>query len=421
MGRELVGSADVYLNALRGSSVQTALRNGQIPTRFLAFCIESGVMDCHDETLLFEIEKSAGGRIKPRVQPSLNLGNPNQSSKVSSTAGMPFVNADGGKPPFARLTSADEIYKETVREGNEKLNGDVISKDFKGCICYNARKDWCTPELMRCLLMDPGFVHKLRAAMYPAVVSYSERIFKESGKTYMVPYITIIENISKLGNKTLNKEETIGAFTTTFYLNKNGRIGTMMGDIKHVYEKENFSSPDAIKRYLKELEDAFYEHFKGCPRANRKQHEKSDLDPLREFLTPYITEKKPIGDPEKLMNDFIKVHKRAIGGDTDDLFLNIKTGQSVRTVIRNNRKEIRQDGNDWFKVFDATNCVDPSDGLVMKNLIGKEMERQGFGPPDSLRERALYDLCRLNKKLYGTEGWEATRGRDEWYKYDWSR
>lgn len=62
-----------YLNFLYGSRMQTSLSNKQVPAEFLAFCIESGVVDVHDEALLFEIEKAVGQRIKPKVQPSMNI------------------------------------------------------------------------------------------------------------------------------------------------------------------------------------------------------------------------------------------------------------------------------------------------------------------------------------------------------------
>jgi len=413
---EVKGDPSKYLEALHGDVVQRNLRNKLMPTNFLAFCIESGLMDCHDEALLFEIEKSVGQRLKPKNPPTMNLANAKHSPRISSTEGMPVVSGLGdGTLPFERNMSVNAMYANTVKEIDAKVisRATFEARFFTDCIKYNARKDWCTPSLMRCLLMDPSYVDKLRAAMYPAMVSYCERTFTDGGKTYMVPYITIIDE-SEMGKDCGVAKCEKGMRNATFYLNKNGRISMMGGYIKQMYDVADFSSPNAIGRYLKRLEAEFREENKTVPRSNMRELEKYEWKPVEEFLKPYATGRKPIGDPDELMAKFMRVHKNALGGDTEDYFLNIKTGESYRTVIRNNIKEIRREGTDWFKVTDLTACV--RDGRVQRELIAGEFERQGYGSPSQIREAAMRDLRRLHNKMFGTNGNEERLGREEFDK-----
>lgn len=402
-----------YLEALRGDMVQRNLRNKVLPINFLAACIESGAMDCNDEALLFEIEKSFGQRLKPKKQPTMNLAKDAPSIRVSSTAGMPVVGASGdGTLPFEKSMPIGAMYAETVKTIDAKVvsKGTFEGRLFNQCIKYNARKDWCTPTLMRCLLMDPSYVEKLRAAMYPSMVSYCERTFTDGGKTYMVPYITITDESNmgvKCGVAKCEKEMR----SATFYLNKNGQISMMAGHIKQMYDVSDFSSREAIKAYLKRLEAEFREENKTVPRSNMREVEKYEWKPVEDFLTPYATGRKSIGDPEQLMKDFMRVHKKALCCDTEDYFLNIKTGESYRTIIRNNIKEARREGNDWFKVADVTACVE--NGQVQRRLIAGEFERQGYGSPDNLREAATRDMYRLHRKMFGTVGNEESLGREE--------
>lgn len=275
---------------------------------------------------------------------------------------------------------------------------------------------------------DQSYVDKLRAAMYPALVSYCERTFTTSGRTYVVPYITVVNNCRNDGTQMYYKgkdDHDRLLMTTTFYLNKNGRIGVMTGTIKQMYEVRDFSSRDAVRRYMGELERSFKERIRDIPRYNRKEIENEEWKPVEEFLAPYAMGKKPIGDPEQLMKDFMRVHKNALGGDTEDLFLNIKTGESVRTVIRNDRKEVRMDGPDWYKSLDVTECVE--NGIVQRRFIAGEFERQRPGSSGIVAAKAMESLAKVSGKILRESGLELrgeryvdTEGEDDFLNNDFS-
>lgn len=452
MGVEVVGNPSQYLEALRGDKIQAALRGKQMPTAFIAFCIEAGVLVCRDEALLFEIEKSVGRRLRPKVPPEMNLADPssltksNYSSsayaelhsqgarKVSSTAGMPVVNTVGGNLPLERNLPTSAMYAQTVKETDAKMAASNVlrKKNFTSSIVHNARKDWCTPELMRALVMDPNYADKLRAAAYPAIVSYCERTFMQDGHTYMVPYITVLDRFSSDGkwvprkNDKPNEYKGRTAISTTFYLNSKGGIGSMTSSRIYVYDLSDFTSKEAVGRFLKELESIFEKERKSWVNASdRKRFEKENWGTVKAFLEPYATGKKPIGDPKKLMKEFMHEHRLVYGGDTENEFLAIKTGETCYATIRNNVKEVRKYGPDWYKVLDVTACI--RDGALQKSLISQEFERQRPGSAARIRAVADESVARLGRKVLSEEGlvlrgteYVDTRGEDEYLEHDYS-
>lgn len=441
MAVESQGGHGRYLAALRSSTVQKALENKEIPTPFLGSCIEAGIVDVHDETLLFELEKSVGKRLKPAVQPTMNIGNAQSqekapSTRVFSTTGMPVVKTDSDKMPFERGLCGQEMFRKTVAEMDEKLAEDITlkHKNFVKSALYNARKDWCSPDLMRALVMDDRYVDKLKAAMYPLTVSYCERNFTDGGKTYRVPYITILDDFESDGSYMLRKGEKEADYeyegryqiSTTYYLNNKGGIGSMTSSTIHLYDIKDFTSPEAVGNYLKELERAF---DKKCKKkvnaADRKRFIREDWGTIKAFLEPYATGKKPIGNPMELMKDFAHEHRMVYGGDTENEFLNLRTGESFYATIRNNVKEIRKYGPDWYKVLDVTNCMRGE--VFDRRLVAAEFDRQKPGSAARIRAVADESLRRLSRKLLNTEGigvgdnpMYEPEGEDEYYKYDYS-
>lgn len=433
MGVEVSGSPGPYLEALRGDKVQAALRGKMMPVAFLAFCIESGVVVCRDEALLFEIEKSVGRRLRPKIPPEMNLADGSGTKQVSSTKGMPVVNTTGGNLPLERNLPTSAMYAQTVKETDAKMaaSGVLLKKDFTSSIVHNARKDWCTPELMRALVLDPSYVDKLRAATYPALVSYCERTFVKDGHTYMVPYITILDRFYNHGkwiprkNDEPNKYKGRTEISTTFYLNNKGSIGSMTSSWIHVYDIADFSSKEAVEQYMKELEKLFKESIARVPHSNKKSIEEREWKPVKEFLEPYATGAKPIGDPKALMKDFMHEHRLALGEDTENEFLAIKTGETCYATIRDNVKEVRKYGNDWYKVLDVTGCV--QNGVFHRELVAGEFERQRPGSVQRIRAVANESVARLGRKVLSEEGlvlrgtaYVDTRGEDEYLEYDYS-
>lgn len=438
MGNESQGRYEKYLDTLWNHTTQSALQNKQMPTPLLADCIESGIVDVRDETLLFEIEKSVGRRLKPAVEPTVNLGNTQNQAKapsgrVSSTAGMPVVGGD--KMPFDKNLSVDAMFRETVKEMDAKISSSSVlkTKDFPSSIEHNARRVWCTPHLMRALLMDPGYIDRLRAA-YPALISYCERTFEKDGRTYMAPYITIINHLNTDGTLMFYKGDNERDYeyegrtkiSTTFYLNNKGGIGAMTSRTIHLYDVKDFSSKEAVGKYLKELEKMFEKQRKKWVNASdRKRFEKETWGPVKAFLEPYATGKKPIGDPASLMRDFMRVHKFAYGGDTENVFLNIKTREACYATIRNNVKEIRKYGPNWYKVVDVTDCM--RNGVFDRKLLAAQYDRQVSGGSATVKAVADESLRRLSKRMLQTEGltqrgivYIDTDGEDEFLKNDYS-
>lgn len=442
---------DKYLQNLRSDATQNALRNKQMPTPLLADCVESGIVDVHDETLLFEIEKSVGRRLKPAVEPTMNIGNAqNQtkapSTRACSTKGMPVVKT-GDKPPlFAqdKPVPADIMYRQVIADTDARLASDPIlqHKALSPSILYNARRDWCTPDLMRALVLDPTFVFRLRAAMYPYLVSYYTRTFPIDGKTYLVPYITIFNGSKEDGTTVLSKDrfsydekdgkgvyDTYGtgnrfeARTTTFYLNRYGKIGMMKGIIKHMYAPSDFSSPEAVRRYMGQLREAYNAKIKSVHAPDAKKQYKQDLKDIEGFLEPYASGREPISSPQTLMSKFMKFHRLMTGGDTGDTFTNIKTGESGYSVTRNDRKESRMDGNGWERVIDITPCVKNNE--VKHDLICYLFERQSPGSVERIKAAGLESLRRLHDKMLSTDRCTKTDrgtyadldGEDEFYDY----
>ena len=146
---------------------------------------------------------------------------------------------------------------------------------------------------------------------------------------------------------------------------------------------------------------------------------------MKAFLEPYATGKKPIGDPKALMRDFMHEHRMVYGGDTENEFTAIKTGETCYATIRNNVKEIRKYGQDWYKVLDVTSCV--KNNAIQKSLVVQEFERQRPGSTARIRAVADESLARLGRKVLSTEGltlrgvqYVDTRGEDEYLEKDFS-
>lgn len=91
-----------YFEVLKSESVQSAFRSGNVPVAFLAQCIETGIVDCKDEALLFEIEQSFGRRLHPKNPPTVNMGAQSPNTRPVSTAGMPVVG--GVKLPLEKTS-----------------------------------------------------------------------------------------------------------------------------------------------------------------------------------------------------------------------------------------------------------------------------------------------------------------------------
>lgn len=429
--RMATGDSSNYIEALRSSWVQNALSNREIPTEFLATCIEAGIVNIADEALLFEIEKSAGRRIKPMNPPTTDLSK--QASSPSARQNGPVMGS--AKPPCLRNLPTNEMYRQAVAEMDAAMASSKIldDKHYPKCIVHNARRVWCTPGLMRTLVADPSYVDKLRAAMYPATVSYCERTFEGNGRTYTVPYITIMEYcerdgiINSLKKGEDEKDYTYNgrfAISTTFYLDKNGGIGAMTGSKIHLYDPADFSSPQAVKNYMREIERAYEQDWNGAA-SDYKKREKNNLKKLKAFLEPYASGKTPISDPVELMKQFMKLHKSLLGCDTENEFINIKTGEVSYATIRHNIKEVRKYGNDWFKVIDVTGAM--RDGKVQRGLIAGEYDKQRPGGAAEDKGVADLSLHRLYERMMKTQGLEERLigyvdpdGEEEYLKYDYS-
>lgn len=441
---------DQYLQVLRGNTMRLALEKELVPAPFIVNCIEAGVIVCRDKTLLAELERAVGRTIIPRVAPDLDIAEEarnsvgRQTTRVSSTAGMPVV---GDKTPFfARPVPvpADMMYRQVVAETDARIASDPILRDkaLSPSILYNARQDWCTPELMKALVMDTTFVFRLRCAMYPYLVSYCERVFDVDGKTYLVPYITVFNGSQEDGTTVLSKGrfsydkkdgkgvyDTYGtgnrheAQTTTFYLNSKGKIGMMEGIIKHMYDPSDFSSPETVRRYMGELKEAYNAKINSGLASDARKRYKQDLKDIEGFLEPYASGKTPIKSPETLMNRFVEFHRPMVGWDTKDTFINIKTGESGYSVTRNDRKASRMDGPGWEQVIDITPCLKNS--ILNRALVSKMFERQKPGSVERIRTVGLESLRRLHDKMLSTDRCVRTNsgtyadleGQDEFRDY----
>lgn len=428
-----------YLSALRGDYVQSALTNHMVPSAFVARCIEGGVIDCHDKALLSELERSIGQTIRPAKRPDFDAAEAartappsQQGQRMVSTAGIPVV---GGVPPFLdkSISSPQEMLRRSVADMDARIASNTIlsHKDFNTSIVFNARRVWCTPELMRTLVRDPGYIDKLRAVMYPVLVSYSERVFEDGGRWYLVPYITVLKGFSLDGTRSYKKGEDEGDFdykgrfreSDTFFLNHKGGIGRMNSDYLHLYDPADFASPDAVRRYMGELRGIVERKIKsGIVRDVQKEY-KAKLKKIMDYLEPYASGKEPIGSPETLMKQFAKFHKNEmLGCDTENDFVNVKTGARFYATIRNDVKESRLYGNGWHKVLDITNCMVGAT-LDRSRIVG-ELERQK--PGSSERDKNVADVClrRLHDRMVNTEGlrdgiingwgWEEVDGAAEY-------
>lgn len=437
MGERKIPSVDQYLQVLRGETIQSALRQQRLPVAFLASCIETGVVDCHDKVLLAELERSLGRTIRPVTPPSIDSAE--AARRVSSTAGMPVVGGTGsGVPPFLQGSlPPQEMLRQSVAEMDARIAASEVlqKKDFCGGILHAARRVWCTPELMRTLVADHSYIDRLRAAMYPLLVSYCERIFEKDGRWYAVPYITIPQMDNKNGEQILRKGDDEKDFryegrslpySTTFLLGPKGGIGSMTGTETHLYDPADFASPEAIKRYMGELKTASDNHVREHVFASSaKKRYKQDWKKVESYLEPYASGREPIGDPESFMKRFAKFHKNEVlGCDTENDFVNVKTGERFYATIRHNRKESRKYGPEWYKVLDITACMDGE--VLDRSRIPGEFERQR--PGSVRRDRAVADesLRRLNARMLKTDGLEKIAGwyyepdgQEEFEKYDY--
>lgn len=427
-----------YKKFIESDMFKQQMSDGRLSVVALALLAEAGIIDIKDETLLFEVEKSVNRRVNPLNKPSMDiLKDAKKEQRLSSTAGMPVVGS--AKPPFLRNLPRAEMYAQTVKEMEDrKAKSKVLfDKDFSRSIIHDARNVWCTPELMRTLVADPSYFEKVRAAMYPATVSYCERIFENGGRTYIVPYITVLNwhgvldrrGESSLKKGTDEKDDTYDGrwrISTTFYLNNQGGIGAMTGSHVRVYDPSDFASRDAIKRYMGELERSWNDYMKDYVTASdSKRDKKRDLKKLTDFLEPYASGRTPIEDPVKLMKAFRKLHKSVLGADTENDFLDIRTGEMGYGTIRHNVKEARKYGNDWYKVLDVTSAV--RNGEIQRVLIPGALESQNGG--DMQRDRAEADKCleRLGERMLKEKGlvqeWSGyveQSGKEEYERDDYS-
>lgn len=202
--------------------IQNSLKDGNIPVAFIAKCIEDGVIDCHDDEIILALERSLGIRINPKVPPTIKAGF--TGGAVGSGKTAPNVGGFSGMrrkqspvmssaiPPCLKEIPQREMFRQTVEEMDKRIKGShshaMEFKNFPKTILYDARNTWATPELFRTLASAPNFeIDRLRAAMYPATMSYCERMFEENGRTYMVPYVTVMEKFNQYGETVFRKGE----------------------------------------------------------------------------------------------------------------------------------------------------------------------------------------------------------------------
>lgn len=402
-----------YSSFIRSRETQADLSNGKVPARLLAFCIERGLVDCNDKTILSELERSVGKPIRPLNPPQFDSAElARQLPRQSSTAGMPVVSS--GTPPISDPSlSAPEMLRKSVAEMDARIAASEIlkRKDFPESIKFNARKVWCSPALMRTLVRDPGYIDKLRAAMYPVLVSYCERRFEDGGRWYIVPYVTVLDNFTNDGKYAMKKGEHEDDFryegryeeSFTFFLNHKGTIGHMHANHIHLYDPADFASPEAVRRYMGELKATMEAEIKDCSAKDAKKEYREKLRDIMEYLEPYASGAQPIGYPEELMRKFAKFHKNAVlGCDTENEFVNAKTGGRFYATIRNDVKESRQYGDGWHKVIDVTECM-VGERLDRSRLPGA-LERQYGASGAADRSAADAGLVRLVARMLKTEG-----------------
>lgn len=243
--------------------VQNRLKDGNIPVVFIAKCVEEGVIDCHDDVIILALEQSLGTRINPKVAPTIK-------------AGFAGAAARSGK------TGSDTGGFGGMRRKQSPVMGSAIPP----CL-----KEIPGQEMFRALVTEPSYaVDRLRAAMYPATMSYCERMFEENGRTYMVPYVTVMEDFDQDGNTRFVKGEDYYkggsydegkadatyegrmAVSTTFYLDRNGNVSSMNGNYIHLFSVKDFESPKAISAYMQELTKAYSDHWSGCVSASKKKY-----------------------------------------------------------------------------------------------------------------------------------------------------
>ncbi len=413
---------DKYLRALRSKAVQSALGNKQLPVNFIASCLEAGVVDCHDKTLLTELEQSLGETIRPKVAPSVDYAEVARNApRVSSTAGMPVVGGTGGGSSFLQGSLPEqELYRQAVAETDARIAASSIlqHKFLEYSILYNARKDWCSPILMRALVLDPTLVHRLRAAMYPCLVSYTEHTYHIGDKWYLTPYITVYAeplkdsaDIPRKDRFRYNKRlHCVGkdsdydeAETVTFFLGPENSIGMMRGNIAHVYDPADFASPEAVRRYMGELKEAYCKvDFEPGMTKLYKQYWKK----IEKYLGPYASGKAPIGDPGALMGQFMDFHRRECeldGCGIESTFTNIKTGERFWCVTPTRKAEWKIFGDDSHRTIDITPFI--RDGKFLpswRELLRQRVEQARAGSVESIRELGIENLRRLHEKMLST-------------------
>ena len=275
---------------------------------------------------------------------------------------------------------------------------------------------------MRALVLDPALVHRLRAAMYPCLVSYTEHTYHIGDKWYLTPYITVYNppyfrtdstDIPRKDefryNKRLHCVESdnghIERETVTFFLGPKNSIGMMRGDIAHVYDPADFASPEAVRRYMGQLKEAYKTAANNCPGVTKVL--KQSLKKIEGYLSPYASGKAPIGDPEALMGQFMDFHRRECeldGYGIGSAFLNIKTGGRFWCVTPTRKAEWKIFGDDSHRTIDITSFI--KDGKFLpswRELLRQSLERARAGSVESIREQGLDSLRRLHEKMLSTD------------------
>lgn len=144
-------------------------------------------------------------------------------------------------PGFMAETK-EQMYARTIKEKDAMIASNETYEKFYWITNLEATcKEWCTPELFDYLELDfQQAFSEVRAAAYPIIVSYNEKIFEDNGKYYRVPYLTFSDENASDGMSLLNEWDK--PMVKSYYMNNNREVHSVTGEVVEKYDGEQFKN-----------------------------------------------------------------------------------------------------------------------------------------------------------------------------------
>ena len=131
----------------------------------------------------------------------------------------------------------EALYAKAVAEADTLIqSNDVYRQLYFGSNLEESYKRWCTPELFYYLELNTyQALEEIRAACYPAIVSYAHNTWVDGDKKYRTPYLSFKDSVDPHGNTIPREKNTL----LSFYMVNNREVKISLSEVCETYTERD--------------------------------------------------------------------------------------------------------------------------------------------------------------------------------------